>query len=233
MKKVIFAFSTLFVMGVNAQEVKFGAKLGGSLATTKFSYPNNTGLSTNDFDNKMLFGFHIGGFVEISLTKKFAIQPELLYSMEGTKYELIDSQTSLSVISTEKSVGKIKMNYINVPLLAKYYAIDKLYLVAGPQFGFLTSAKQDEDYTYTVTGQPTQTINSKDVNVKKDYKSLNISASFGGGYHFTDAIFVEARYNIGLSNIAEPQTISTPFGDINYEPVAKSNNLQFSVGYKF
>ncbi|RZJ55928.1 MAG: PorT family protein, partial [Flavobacterium sp.] len=37
------------------------------------------------------------------------------------------------------------LSYLNVPIMAKYYVIEKLSLEAGPQIGFLLSAKNQVD----------------------------------------------------------------------------------------
>ncbi|MBO5963247.1 MAG: outer membrane beta-barrel protein, partial [Bacteroidales bacterium] len=68
------AASMLFATeNVNAQKVNFGLKGGLNLSN----------WSTND--SEMKIGFHAGGYAQIKFNKMFAVQPEVLYSMEGTK----------------------------------------------------------------------------------------------------------------------------------------------------
>src|SRR5690554_5058966 len=68
-----------------AQEVRIGAKGGVNFAT----------FSGDDLgDVKSRTGFHIGGLVEIPVSEKFAIQPEVLYSSQGSKYS--DKSTGYS-----------------------------------------------------------------------------------------------------------------------------------------
>ncbi|MBL7850794.1 MAG: PorT family protein [Cyclobacteriaceae bacterium] len=74
-------------------------------------------------------GYHAGAFVNIKLTK-LAIQPELIYSVQG------------SDISTATSSQSIDLAYVNIPILLKFYLVGGLNLQAGPQFGFLASATQ-------------------------------------------------------------------------------------------
>lgn len=179
------------VFGANAQtgDVKFGFKGGYNLA--------NFGGDVED--NKSLSGFHLGGFVEIPVSEKFAIQPEVLYSAQGVKEDGGDNV-------------KIKNNYINIPVMAKYYATDKLALEAGPQFGFLV--KSD-----TELGPVT-------VDTKDQFKSFDFGLGIGASYFFTENIYAGARYNFGLSNILDD---ADAFDDY------KANNqvLQVSVGYRF
>lgn len=68
-------------------------------------------------------GYHAGAFASFKFTK-LAIQPEIIYSQQGS-----------TVNSVDYSLG-----YINVPILLKLYLIGGFNLQAGPQFGFLSSA---------------------------------------------------------------------------------------------
>jgi hypothetical protein len=115
MRKTILALAIFTVGFTNAQETKFGVKGGLNIA----SLTNSSGASS-------LIGINIGGFAEFKLNEKFAVQPELLYSGQGLKYQ---------------GLGNFNMNYINIPVMAKYYITEEFNLEAGPQVGFLMSAK--------------------------------------------------------------------------------------------
>ncbi len=70
-------------------------------------------------------GYHVGAFANFKFTK-IAIQPELIYSVQGA----------------DVSGSNLELGYINVPILLKFYLIGGLNIQAGPQFGFLSSATQ-------------------------------------------------------------------------------------------
>ena len=144
--------------------------------------------------------------------------------MQGAKSEY--TETVLGDSYSEES--KTKLNYLNVPLLAKYYIADKFAILAGPQFGILMSAKEDFDVTETISGVTDNYSESADV--KDFYKTLSLSFNVGATYAITENIFVDARYNLGLSSIAKDFT--DEFGDSNSANI-KNNVIQFSVGYKF
>ncbi|MGO4772300.1 porin family protein [Flavobacterium sp. W22_SRS_FK3] len=190
MKKITLSIIAVLAFGfTNAQGVKFGVKAGVNFA--------NVGGDAED--TKTLVGFQVGGFAEIKLTEKFAIQPELLYSAQGAKNE--DS------FGGETYKYDTKLDYLNVPVMAKYFITEAFSVEAGPQIGFLLSAKEDgEDF--------------------KDYaKSIDFGLNFGAGYDFTENLSAGVRYNLGLSNINDGE------GSDDY----KVNNSVFSlsVGYKF
>jgi opacity protein-like surface antigen len=214
MKKILLSAILLATGFANAQEIKFGAKLGLNIS-------NFSGDLT---DAKSLIGAQLGGFDEIKITDKFAVQPELLFSMQGSKTSY--SETDVNYSYSENS--KNKLNYLNIPVLAKFNVSEKFALLAGPQFGLLMSAKQDFDITETISGVTDNY--SESVDAKNFYKSVAMSFNLGAAYSFTDNIFVDVRYNLGLSNISKDFT--DEFGD-SYSADIKNNVIQFSVGYKF
>jgi opacity protein-like surface antigen len=202
MKKITLSIVAVLAFGfANAQEVKFGAKAGLNVSTF-----------TGDVDDaSSRVGFHVGGFAEIKLSDKFSVQPELLYSAQGVKYD-----TSGAGFSEE---NKINLAYLNIPVMAKYYVAEKFSLEAGPQIGFLLSAKND--FSYSAFGES----DSGKVDIKDGYKSIDFGVNFGAGYDFTENLSVGARYNLGLSNIAKNEE-----GD---NSKVKNSVFSLSVGYKF
>lgn len=207
MKKLILTVAAVFAFGfANAQEVKYGVKAGLNLST----------LTGDIEDVKSLAGFHAGGFVEIKLMDKFAIQPELMYSTQGAKSEYTFSESGFVVDAEEK----VKLGYINLPIMAKYFVAPGFTIEAGPQVGFLLSAKNEYDYSASGFGMTESESGENDI--KDDTESIDFGFNVGAGYEFTENIFVQARYNFGLTNIAKDVD-----GDI------KNGVLQVSVGYKF
>lgn len=197
MKKIILTAAAVFAFGfANAQDVKFGVKGGLNVATL-----------TGDVDNAdSKVGFHVGGFAEIKVSDKFAVQPELLYSTQGAKFEGSESGVSYE--------AKTNLSYLNIPVMAKYYVAEGFSLEAGPQIGFLTSAK----YKLEAAGEEAEE------DAKDFYESIDFGVNFGAGYNFTENLSAGLRYNLGLSNIAK---------DAGDDYKEKNSVLSLSVGYKF
>mgnify|MGYP003612481077 CR=1 FL=1 len=209
MKKVLLSAVAILAFGfANAQDIKYGAKVGLNVAT----------LNGDVEDAKSLIGAHLGGFVEIKINEKFAFQPELLYSMQGAKSEYSESEPDYSY----SEEAKYKLGYLNVPLMAKYFATDKLFIEAGPQIGFLMSAKNEFKFSETFMGDTESA--SGDVDIKDNLKSIDFGLNFGLGYEFTENVFASARYNVGLSDINDVQGSNDKI---------QNGVLQVSVGYKF
>lgn len=193
MKKIILA---AFVLGTCSvafaqQQLKFGPKAGVNFA------------NVSGFDNsEMKTGFHVGAVAEIKFNEKFSIQPEVVYSAQGTKTVINNIQ------------GNVNIDYINVPILAKYYIVDGFSVEAGPQVGFLVKAEGKGD----VNGV------SVSSDIKDNLKSTDFGLGVGLAYDLPVGLFVNARYNLGLSDIRA----NTSSGD-----AIKNNVIQVGIGYKF
>ena len=208
MKKVLLsAVAVMAFMSVSAQETRFGVKAGANLSTF-----------TGDADGvKSLVGFQVGGFAEIKLTDKFAIQPEVLFSTQGGKYK----ESALGYSQEDK----LNLSYLNVPVMAKYYVAEKFSVEAGPQIGFLLSAKDKYEYS-----GPDGSDSGKE-DIKDGFKSIDFGVNFGAGYDFTENLSLGLRYTLGLSSVADtPDEFEDfGFGDIT----VRNSNLALALAYKF
>jgi len=188
---MLFAAVAVFgLTSVNAQEVKFGAKAGVNFATIG-------GDDTGDLSSRT--GFHVGGVAEIGISEKFSVQPELVYSAQGATedFEGVDVDW--------------KFDYLNVPVMAKYMVADGFSIEAGPQIGFLLSAKVEGG--------------GEEVDIKDEVSGIDFGFGFGAGYKMESGLNFSARYNLGLSNINDFEG-SDDFSNQN-------NVFQISVGYFF
>jgi len=88
----------------------------------------------------------------------------------------------------DHQIGDIKLSYINVPLLGQYMIGTGFRLETGPQLGFLVGAKVG------------------DSEANDDFNSFDLSWAFGAGYITTSGFGVDARYNLGLTDIRSNDT---------------------------
>ena len=192
MKKsfLIIAIIVFGLTNLNAQEVKFGAKAGLNLASI-------TGDETDGIESRT--AFHVGAVAEISISDKFSVQPELLYSAQGAK----DSFEGIDVDA--------KIDYLNLPIMAKYYVAEGFSLELGPQVGFLLSAKAEGG--------------GESIDFKDETKGIDFGANFGVGYKLESGLNFGARYNLGLSNIND--------GEDSDDFKNQNSVIQLSVGYFF
>lgn len=188
MKKLI-VFAAIVIISlttIGAQDITIGAKAGLNLATLQ---PELTDTRTS---------FHLGGMAEIPLTDVFSIQPELLYSAQGAKDQ---NDTDNNEI--------FKVDYLTLPVLAKYYVVDGLSIEAGPQFGFLLSAEVED--------------NGETSDLKDDTKGIDIGLAVGLGYKLENGLNFDLRYYLG-----------SDINDIGEDPEEFKNRVfQISIGYFF
>ncbi|TVZ51852.1 porin family protein [Dokdonia sp. Hel_I_53] len=210
MKKIVLAVVALLgVVTVQAQdEVSFGVKGGVNFAKLQ-------GDDVEDADGRT--GFHLGAIVEIPVTEKFSVQPEVMYSQQGLQSEFEDGNTT--------SESKLKLDYINVPILGKYYVAEGLSLEAGPQFGFRAKAEQEFESSTTSGGVTVESEGTE--NIEDSIAGFDMGAAIGAGYELNTGLFFQARYVIGLSNVDDSDE-----GGL-FEDDLTNSNLQFSVGFKF
>lgn len=211
MKKIIFAAIAVFALNtVNAQDAKnsksFGVKGGVNFANI-----------TDDKDADMKVGFFAGVYGEFMLSEKFSIQPEILYSTQGTKYKENGSNEfgSYAVDAT------FKLDYINVPVMAKYYINDKFSIEAGPYVGFLL--KGIVSYDVSVSNENESVSDGDYIDLKDQLNTVDFGLGFGAGYKVNSNISLGLRYNIGLTDVEE---------DAGDEMGSKNSVFQLSFGYK-
>ena len=181
----VFGFSS-----VNAQEVTFGAKAGLNLASI-------SGDETSGLDSRT--AFHVGAVAEIAISDQFSVQPELMYSAQGFKESFDGVDIDFNV------------DYINLPIMAKYYVAEGFSLEAGPQVGFLMSAKAKAD--------------GEEEDLKDFVKGIDFGANVGVGYKMESGLNFGARYNLGLSNVND--------GEGSDDFKNQNSVIQVSVGYFF
>ncbi|GGD29723.1 porin family protein [Flavobacterium orientale] len=175
----------------------FGAKGGINIANF---------VGDDAGSSKSFVGFNFGLFAEFKLSQKLYIQPELLYSAQGAKEDL-----TIEGIDFDAT---LKVNYINIPVMFKYYVANDFSLEAGPYVGFLTSAKVKVE----------SSIGSGTEDAKDFFKSTDFGLGIGFNYDVTQAIFLNARYSAGLAQIGDTDTDDND---------VKNSVLQFGLGFRF
>ena len=204
-KLLLFTAVALFALtSVQSQEFRLGAKAGLNVATlggdSYYGGLGSLGSRTS---------FHIGGLVEIPLMGKFSLQPELLYSSEGSDW-------SFGTLGEDT-----KLDFLRVPVLVKFYIIEGLSAEAGPVFGVLVNAEGTyyDDDGDLVSGD-----------AKDYYRSFDAQFGIGASYRLNMGVFFSLRYNKGLLNVNEEYRV---LGTTYNSGKNQSNVFQVSAGYSF
>jgi len=176
----ILLLITLYSLNTYAQKSwVFGAKAGINFADLFGDTYSGTTFKP---------GIVIGAFAEMPFSDKWTFAGELLYSQEGARNYNYDFSTLSDVIYDQK----LRYNYLNIPLLAKFNISNKWNVHAGPQIGILLCAKEIRKIK---SGTPATSDNSEVTrNIKGRLKPVYISFFIGGEYRINEKMAVEARF---------------------------------------
>lgn len=200
---------TLAAFTLQAQDVTFGAKAGLNFATLDITDSNIDGRTS----------FHLGITAEFEMSDTFSIQSELLYSAQGATEDA--GETIGTTVYNDDY--KFKLNYLQIPVMAKFYVSEDLSLEVGPQIGFLLSADVENDYS-TIDNGTVLDSGSTEIDYKDFMKSVDFGLNFGLGYKLDSGLNFGLRYNLGLNDVYDVDGSNVEI---------KNRVLQLSVGYNF
>ena len=183
MKKIILfltmIISTAASFAQDGSPVRFGVK-GGI---------NFSNMYTKDVDKEnLLLGYHVGAFLKVPLNNRFAVQPELTYSIKGSELTYDNSFVS--------GKAKFQLDYIDLDVLAVFNITDNVNFHVGPYFGFLSNVRIEND---SDNGTSYDFENELD---KNDFETTDLGLVIGAGLDF-GRISAGARYNYGLKEVGK------------------------------
>ena len=191
-----------------------------AFAQTSPSFGLKAGLNISSIsddgyeESKSKAGFYGGVFMNAPLSEQFSIQPEVMYSQLGAKTDYKLAGTTFS--------NELKLDYITVPVMFQFRATPAFYLEAGPEFGFLVSAKSKN----TVSNGNGSGSNTNELN-KDNFNGFNFGLGLGLGFDITKNFGVNARYTAGFSDVTKPES------DPSTDAKNRNNNFQVGLSYKF
>ena len=193
MKKIIAAAALmLLTMGAKAQRDT------GTICVRPVAGVSVSNLTDLD-GNKTRVGVGLISGAEVSYTIHPVVDVEagLLYAMQGAKW------------SAEVGECKMKLEYLNVPIMASAELVKGLRIRSGVQLGFLMKAKE-------------KLSDVAEVDVKDETKKVDVSIPLGLSYEYMGIVF-DARYNFGLTRVFKSEMGLK----------AKNSVFNFTIGYKF
>jgi len=180
MKKItLTTIFALFLVGSVAAQNKFGFGLKAGL--------NSAMEMTSDGSTDMRIGFHGGIFLEIPLANRLALQPEVVYSMQGGTDPL----------------GTDKIDYVNLPIMFKIFVnqAHSFSIDIGPQAGYMISAKR--------TGK-----NGNTTNLYNDsrWNKFDAAICLGISYKITKNFHAGLRFNISVTSFGTANKVEYRHG---------------------
>lgn len=149
-----------------AQDTHFGLKAGVNISSLDVK---------RGVDGDAKAGVHFGGLAHVHLASHLAVQPEIVFSQQGAKFD----------------GDKWKINYLNIPVLLQFMTGSGFRIQTGPQLGFAISSKVKSG--------------NVEVDNKDDVNTVDFAWSFGASYLFPEGIGIDARYNHSITNLYEPE----------------------------
>ena len=225
-----------FSLGSLAQ-LSTGGRIGVNFSSLRGSSVQNS---------KMLVGYNIGPYfnydMEDAISSDFgeilSLQAELSVQSKGATvdYLIVNSENSFDTVNVKQS-----FTYVQVPLLAKFTFGDRW----GPKYygegGFFGAAL----FGLTVDGEKRYDHDNDDQTDRRtyrdDYSGFDYGVVIGGGVIVPFGgrrspweFYANARYCLGLANIAEPKD-ETPDEIQNYLEDVKTSTVSLLAGiiYKF
>ena len=181
---IAMACSAAFAEG----NISYGAKVG-------FNLTNELGGGAKGLHD-MKAGYQAGLFAEFQVAPSIAIAPEVVFSDQGYSYKVGDKRYY------------DYNNYINVPIMGKFYVAKDFSIDFGPQIGFMVYNKVN-----TVVGK---------VDIKDACNKVDFGLGLGASYNLSEKAFIQARYNYGLTHVYKDSKDANGNGEI-----------QLSIGYRF
>lgn len=180
--RYLFYLIILFSYSISAQEHPIGIKVGGNISSLAGDGTENISSMPN---------FHAGFFMEIDVAKDLKIQPELLFTVYGFR-------------QSEDGPPKVRLNYVVLPVIAKYFVSETFSFDAGPQVGLLVTAKNG-------TGSL--------ADVKSAFYDRDFGVNVGASLAISEKVSVSARYYFGLTDVTTAST--------------KNFNRAFQIAFQF
>ena len=217
MKKLLSIFVFVLVASMAAKAQSGIGIRGGA------NFSNLEGDLKNESRYESKIGFHAGITYGIDVIDNFFfIQPELLYSTKGFKYEDSEISTPTGTLNRE---GSMNYNYIDLPVLARIKA-GPIYFEGGPQASYLLSV--NNKISESLNGElHSSTTTQRDVD---GLRRFEIGYAAGVGFATKSGISLGVRYNGSLSDFVNKNPEEYFEGDLTN---ARHSTIMATVGFTF
>lgn len=176
---------SVILMAVSLQaQWNFGVKAG-----INFANVNPTELYGK---TQMSIGPMAGAVVGYTISDWIDIQAEPAYSRKGYKDKDLVVMSGVDGVDAQKFGLTVTADYVELPLLVKFYPFQNIGInvQAGPNVGLLINCSykvgKDKDFDMPFNGSGDE--------------RFKFGMDFGIGYTASRGMFIDLRYNLGLTN---------------------------------
>ena len=160
---------------------------GAAMSQKKFTFGPKIGVDFTHFwgkhteNIKGVFNYQAGVFFEYRFTDKFSIAPEAVFAAQGANEDLYDTNLNTNTIEKD-GYTQYNTNYVNIPVMFKYYVIPSLSIDLGPQLGINVYSKLTYNISDDVFVQGRYTLGL--TKAFKTFEGKNGNAQIAIGYRF-------------------------------------------------
>jgi len=203
MKQLIILVASVLCWNITVAQTQWGVKAGinyNEVRLENVPFLPISGLRSN-------IGFHIGGFGELGLSKKWFLHMGLQFIQMGAN--------STNYTTNPSTKTRINLNYLEMPILISHKLVKTLRLEFGPSISYTLSAKET----------PADTSKNLDQIFVNDF-----DFGINGGLRIAvyENISVWGRYYHGFR-----QPSNFPNMLIDTKPESTKKNFQLGIGYSF
>lgn len=232
MKKSLL-IGAIALSGALSAQVNFGVKAGYNLSNLSVTSPA-TSIQVL-MGNKS--GFNAGAVVEYGFGNNLSLQGEVAYNLLGGSATIDVSKLPNNVagkpiedfISDIKDIKKVEvglsLHQISVPISLKY-KFNNFAVLGGANLNFIVGSnlKAKNNGTDVKHLMEKDMDTSIDTIISENLSTANLGLHIGAEYTFSNNIFLDTKYNFGLTSLNK-----------NFTDLAnlKQRYFQLGVGYKF
>ena len=199
----VIASLLLTVPALAQSDVTYGIRAG-----VNFQNLNGKDMDGDKLENDLKTGFNVGVNAEIPIGIDFYLQPGLLFSTKGAKYNFQGTEATRNI-----SYLELPINFLYKPELGDGH----LLLGFGPYAAYALGGK--------IKGGGTD-IDMEFGNEIGETKPFDAGANLLAGYEFSNNLSFQLNAGLGLINM-----YNRPAGDS--ESSVKNTGFGVSLGYRF
>ncbi|MGY6741570.1 MAG: porin family protein [Cecembia sp.] len=172
----ILILFVLFTSSINAQDTRFGLRVGPSFTTVGGEFIDR---------NSFIVGYHAGGYVNIRISENMSVEPGLQWATKGSPIIFVGPPIKV----------RHRNSYLDIPLLLKYDASKLVFFLIGVQPSFLLNSE------LIIQSDEGKSVNNS-TSIKDSYNDFDFAAIIGLGFNLGLGINLQLNYEHGLANIS-------------------------------
>lgn len=128
-----------------------------------------------------MYSYNVNGYIEYKISGKWGLSAEPGFIQKGGIVRF--------GVNHYMSVIKLRLNYIQIPVLVNFHLADKFVISMGPEFAYMISGEEKLPSVATGFSQFKE-------------NAFELSAMAGFSYRITEHLDIGLRYSLGLTKMS-------------------------------